>query len=286
MTEIGMSIIEAIILGIIQGLSEFIPISSTAHLTIAGQLMGLIDPNNPEQWTAFIATIQIGTLAAVLAYFSSDLKAIPSAMFNDNIGKGRKPFREQSTQSRLGWYIIIGTIPIVIIGLILKKLIEGGITKEPIVIASSLIILAIILAIAEFFSNKSRSIDKITLFDSIIIGFAQSVALIPGASRSGTTLTAGLFLGLNRESAARFSFLLSIPAVLASGLLEFYQSLNYINTADLFAIISATIASAVSGYMAIAFLLNFLKKRSTMIFIIYRILLGILLLYMAFTNVL
>ncbi|MCO5251152.1 MAG: undecaprenyl-diphosphatase UppP [Candidatus Kapabacteria bacterium] len=269
-----MSIIEAIILGIIQGLTEFIPISSTAHLTIAGHLMGLIDPDSPEKWTAFIAIIQLGTLVAVLFYFRTDIYQIPKSFLSENLSK-RKSFKEQSYESRMGWLMIIGTIPIVIVGLLLKDFIEGSFTKELNVIAGSLIGLALILALAEKVSTRTKDMKAITIKDSIIIGLAQCVALIPGSSRSGTTITAGLFMGLNRETAARFSFLLSIPAILASGLLSVYQAMDYIDGSEAINLIVATIFSGISGYYAIDFLINFLKKHSTFVFIYYRIALGI-----------
>lgn len=272
-----MNILEAIILGIIQGLSEFIPISSTAHLTIAGQLMNLIDPSHPERWTSFIAIIQLGTLAAVLVYFKQEIISYPKAFLSENINT-RKKFAEQSLESRLSWFIGLGTLPIVIIGLLFKDFIEGSFTKELNVIAFSLIGLAIILFISEKIATLKKDLSKITLVDAIIIGFSQAVALIPGSSRSGTTITAGLFVGLNRETAARFSFLLSIPAILASGLLSAYQAIDYITTADLLNILIATVSAGISGYFAIAFLINYLKKNSTLIFIIYRILLGLLIL--------
>ncbi len=283
--EMIMSIIEAIILGIIQGLTEFIPISSTAHLTLVGQMMGLIDPENPEQWTAFIAVIQLGTLIAVLLYFSKEIRTIPAAFFKENLVSGRQKIANQSPDSRMGWYIILGSIPIVIIGLVFKSVIEGELTKDPIVIASSLIVLALILFLAEKVANFRKDLDSITLKDAIIVGFAQCVALIPGSSRSGTTITAGLFLGMNRETAARFSFLLSIPAVFGSGLFEFYQSLEYISAGDLLTLIVAIITSAISGYAAIAFLLRFLRTRSTLLFINYRIILGILIFIIVYGNV-
>ncbi|OGU10681.1 MAG: undecaprenyl-diphosphatase UppP [Ignavibacteria bacterium GWB2_35_12] len=279
-----MSIIVAIILGLLQGLSEFIPISSTAHLTIAGKLLGLIDPNHPEQWTSFIAVIQLGTLVAVLLYFSKEIREIPSAFLRENLSSARKPLQVQSLNSRMGWFIIIGTIPIVTIGLVLKKVIESNITKDLLVIAIALIVLAIILALAEKIAKFNKEIDNVNWKDALIVGLAQCLALFPGASRSGTTLTAGLFLGMKRESAARFSFLLSIPAVLASGLLEFYQSLEYLNGSDLVNIIVATIAAAVSGYFSIAFLLRFLRTRSTLLFVVYRIILGASIIVMVWTN--
>lgn len=274
-----MSILHAILLGIIQGLTEFLPISSTAHLTIAGKAMGLISPEHPEQWTAFIAVIQLGTLAAVLVYFARDIVSITRAFLQENLIQ-RTALSQQSVNARMGWYVIIGSVPIVIIGIALKKLIEGSLTKELSVIAASLIILAIILWIAERIASFSRGIEQITWKDALLVGLAQCVALIPGASRSGTTITAGLFVGLRRDTAARFSFLLSIPAVLGSGLLEFYQSLHYLAADGLLALVIATVVSAISGYATIALLLRFLRTHTTTVFIIYRILLGILLFWL------
>lgn len=274
-----MSILHAILLGIIQGLTEFLPISSTAHLTIAGKAMGLISPEHPEQWTAFIAVIQLGTLAAVLVYFARDIVAITRAFLQENLVQ-QTALSQQSANARMGWYVIIGSLPIVVIGIALKKLIEGSLTKELSVIAASLIILAIILWIAERIASFSRGIEQITWKDALLVGLAQCVALIPGASRSGTTITAGLFVGLRRDTAARFSFLLSIPAVLGSGLLEFYQSLHYLAADGLLALVIATVVSAISGYATIALLLRFLRTHTTTVFIIYRILLGITLFWL------
>jgi undecaprenyl-diphosphatase len=280
-----MNIIEAIILGLLQGLSEFIPISSTAHLTIAGMMMGLIDPAHPEQWTSFIAVIQLGTLAAVFIYFSKEIKEIPRDFLIENFSKKKKKFKEQSLNSRMGWYIILGSIPIVAIGLAMKKIIEGGFTKDPLVIASSLIGLAVVLFIAERVAKFKKDMTNIKMKDAMIIGFSQCLALIPGASRSGTTITAGMFLGFNRETAARFSFLLSIPAIFGSGLYEFYKSLDYITSDSLITLAVATIVSGISGYYAIAFLMKFLKTRSTMLFIVYRIALGLLIFALVFAKV-
>jgi undecaprenyl-diphosphatase len=281
-----MSIIEAIILGIIQGLSEFIPISSTAHLTIAGKLMGLIGTDNPEHWTAFIATIQLGTLAAVLFYFAKEIREIPVAFLKENLTKNRNKLQNQTLNSRLGWMIIISTIPIVIVGVVLKKVIEGGITKDLSIIGFSLIGLAIILAIAERTAKFRKEMDNITWKDALLVGMAQCLALMPGASRSGTTITAGLFLGIKRDTAAKFSFLISIPAILASGVLEFVQSLKYIDNADMLNLIAATIAAAISGYYSVVFLIKYLKTKSTMLFVVYRILLGIFILYAVYSKLL
>jgi undecaprenyl-diphosphatase len=268
-----VSLIHAILLGLIQGLSEFLPISSTAHLTLAGRALGLIDPAAPERWTAFIAVIQLGTLAAVLAYFRRDLISITGAFLRENFSQ-RKRFAEQSTPSRSGWYIIIGTLPVVVIGLALKHQIEGMFTKDLRVIGTSLIVLALILELAERIAKFRRSIEDVTTKDSLLIGLAQACALIPGASRSGTTITAGLFAGFTREAAARFSFLLSIPAVAASGLLEFAESIKYLTASSAVAMLIATIVAGVSGYWSIAFLLRYLRTRTTQIFVIYRLILG------------
>jgi len=279
-----LSLLEAILLGIIQGLTEFLPISSTGHLTVAGKLMNLVSADHPEQWTAFIALIQLGTLLAVFIYFWKDIISIIKDFFQDNLIK-RVKYSEQKINSKLGWLIIIGTIPVVIIGLAFKDAIEGALTKNLYVIAASLIILALILALAEKIAKFKKDLENITIIDSIIIGFAQALALIPGSSRSGTTITAGLFVGLKRESAARFSFLLSIPAVFASGVLQLYEAMKFVDQSMAVNIIVATIVSGISGYLAIDFLLKFLKKNSTFIFIYYRIALGIFILILLLNNI-
>jgi undecaprenyl-diphosphatase len=278
-----LSIIEAIILGLIQGITEFLPISSTGHLTLAGKLLNLVDPANPEHWTAFIAVIQLGTLAAVFLYFLKDIINIIKSFLSENIAK-RKRFSEQSQDSRLGWLIIIGTIPVVIIGLGFKNIIEGNLTKDLWVISGSLIVLAIILAIAEKTAKFKKEIKDITIKDALIIGIAQCFALIPGSSRSGTTITGGLFMGLTRESAARFSFLLSMPAVFASGLLELKESIKFVHMDMAINMAVATIVAAISGYFAIDLLLKYLRKNSTFVFIYYRIALGIIILILLYTN--
>ena len=273
-----MSILQSLILGLIQGLTEFLPVSSTAHLTIAGKIMGVISPEHPEQWTAFVAVIQLGTLAAVLLYFAKDITSISTTFLRENLGSGRKSLKEQSLNARMGWMIIAGSIPIVVIGLGLKKIIEGNLTKDLTLISFSLIGLAVVLFIAERVASHRKTMEKITMGDAITVGVAQSLALIPGSSRSGTTITAGLFLGMTRETAARFSFLLSIPAVLGSGLLELKHSLGYITSSDALALIVASIVAFISCYASIAFLLRYLRTKSMLVFVIYRIVLGIYLL--------
>ncbi len=272
-----MNFIEAVFLGVIQGLTEFLPISSTGHLTIAGKLMGFISEQNPEHWTAFIAVIQLGTLLAILIYFWKDLLNIFVEFMRDNF-VARKSYKQQSPQSRLGWNIIIGSIPVVIIGLGFKDIIEGSLTKNLYIIAGSLITLGVILALAERVGKFSKEITEVNFLTAFLIGIAQSIALIPGSSRSGTTITAGLFMGLKREAAARFSFLLSVPAILGSGLLEFYESIKFIDSTGLINLFIATVFSAVSGYLAISFLLAYLRKHSTYIFVFYRIIIGVIIL--------
>jgi len=278
-----LNLFEAIILGFIQGLTEFLPISSTGHLTVAGKFMNLISTDHPEQWTAFIAIVQLGTLLAVLIYFWNDLISIVKEFLKANL-VSRAKFSEQNTNSKLGWLIIIGTIPVVIIGLAFKDAIEGALTKNLYVIASSLIALALILALAEKIAKFKKDLKDVTIFDSIIIGIAQALALIPGSSRSGTTITAGLFVGLKRETAARFSFLLSVPAVLASGVLQLYEAMKFVDQTMMLSLIVSTVAAGISGYLAIDFLLKYLKKNSTFLFVYYRIALGVFILILLINN--
>lgn len=279
-----MSLFEAILLGIIQGLSEFLPISSTGHVTIAGKLLGLVSDQHPESWTSFIAVIQLGTMAAVLVYFAQDIYLIVRDFLKENVFN-RKKFSDQTMNSRLGWLVILGTIPVVIIGIAFKDIIEGALTKNLYVIAFSLIGLAIILAIAEKIASFKKDLKDISVKDSFLIGISQAFALIPGSSRSGTTITGGLFLGLKRDVAARFSFLLSIPAVLASGLFELLGSLKYLTADMVLNLAIATIVSGITGYLAIDFLLKFLKKHTTYLFVYYRIAAGIFIIILLLTNI-
>ena len=275
-----MSLLHAALLGLIQGLTEFLPISSTAHLTIAGRALGLVNGAAPEVWTAQIAVMQLGTLVAVLAYFRGDLFAIAAAFLAENVGSSRRPYAAQSPDARMGWYVIVGTLPVVVAGLALKHIIESALTKNLIVIGSSLILLALLLELAERLARHARGITETTLRDALIVGCAQCFALIPGASRSGTTITGGLFAGLNRAAAARFSFLLSIPAVAAGGLLELVQTwkAGHFAHGEAAPLAVATLTALISGYASIAFLLGYLRAHSTRIFIVYRLALGALLL--------
>lgn len=272
-----MNPLYAVLLGIIQGLTEFLPISSTAHLTFTGKLLGFINPEHPQSWTAFIAVIQIGTTAAVLMYFWRDIVGMFKSTLIDALGLVRgKGLDSLSHDTRLGINIVIGTLPVGIIGFTFKDIIEGHLTKTTLVLAGSLIGLALLLWLAEKVSKHSRSFEQINWKDALVIGFAQAMALIPGSSRSGTTMTAALFLGITRNAAARFSFLLSIPAVLASGLFELVRIDPAVFDLGLTNLIVATVVSALSGYAAIAWLLRYLMKHTTMIFVWYRLILGLL----------
>ena len=276
-----MSILQALILGLIQGLTEFIPVSSTAHLTLAGKWMNLVDPQHPDRWTAFIAVIQLGTLIAVILYFWTDIINIIKGFITANLARlsGRPVGKSQNDYAKLGWLVIIGTLPVAIVGLLFRLQIEGMLTKDLRVIAGSLIGLAILLSIAEIVGTQKRDMKQLRVVDAIVVGVAQVLALIPGSSRSGSTITGGLLSGLKRETAARFSFLLSIPAIAASGLLELPKALHSIDTGWA-PLAVATVVSGISGYLSIAFLLRYLQRHTTYAFVAYRIGLGILLIWL------
>ncbi|HKP37052.1 MAG TPA: undecaprenyl-diphosphatase UppP [Pyrinomonadaceae bacterium] len=277
-----MTLLQAILLGIIQGLTEFIPISSTAHLVLAMRAMNL--PLTPEQATASIAVIQLGTLIAVLIYFAADIWKITRAFVHDHyvlLKDGRRDdFNRENEHARLsheawlGWLIIIGTIPVCIVGLIFKKQIEGTFTKNLLVIATMMVVVAILLAIAEAVGKRQRRMQELGLKDAVAVGLAQCLALIPGSSRSGSTIMAALFVGETRETAARFSFLLSIPAIAASGLLELTEALHKLPDGSLVNLAAGTAVSGVVGYFSIWFLLRFLRTHTTGVFIGYRLIVG------------
>jgi undecaprenyl-diphosphatase len=265
-----MSALEAIVLGIVQGLTEFLPISSTGHLRIVPAFAGWEDPG-----AAFTAVTQLGTMAAVLVYFREDLWRITRTWF----ASLRDPSLRGELDARMGWYILVGTIPIGIFGLAFKDQIEGG-ARNLYLIGSALIVVGLIMLVAERVGRRERDEGSVTLRDCIAIGFAQAAALVPGVSRSGATITAGLFLGLERAAAARFSFLLSIPAIVLSGALEFGTILSGEEgeEADLWAIAIATFLAFVVGYFSIAFLLRWLGQHSLNVFVAYRVVLGVVVL--------
>jgi len=267
-----MSPFEAILLGIIQGLTEFLPISSSAHVQIAQEILGLSTLSKPEL-TAFIATIQIGTELAVIVYFFKTIIEILKAFFTE----GLRPFGKQSSQSKLGWLIIIGTLPIVLLGLSFQDLIENQL-RQLWVIGVMLIGFGILLGLADRFAKKQKPIEELNLKSGLIFGFGQALALIPGVSRSGGSITVGLMMGFTREAAARYSFLLAIPAVLAAGGYQFLKSYQDLPQDLLLATIAATIVSFVAGYLVIAWLLKYLTKGSFIPFVIWRVTVGSLLL--------
>jgi undecaprenyl-diphosphatase len=278
-----MTVLQAIILGIVQGLTEFIPISSTAHLVFASRLIGLYNGVDAalraQQTTATIAVIQLGTLLAVLLYFARDIVNITMAFVRDHMAllRGRSRVNgsvQLSPEAWLGWLIIIGSIPVAVVGLLFKHQIEGTFTKNLWVIATMMIVVAVLLAIAELVGKKERSMGELGIGDALAVGFAQVLALIPGSSRSGSTIMGGLFAGLTRETAARFSFLLSIPAIAASGLLELKEAVHKLPDGTHLPLIVATIVSGLVGYASIWFLLRFLRTHSTAVFIVYRLIVG------------
>jgi undecaprenyl-diphosphatase len=265
-----VSLLEAIVLGITQGLTEFLPISSTAHLRIVPAFAGWEDPG-----AAFTAVTQLGTMAAVVLYFRADLARITRAWTRSL----RDPAARRELDARLGWYIVLGTIPIGIFGLLFKDQIETG-ARDLYLIGTTLILLGLLLLVAERVASHDRPLERITRRDAFVVGFAQALALVPGVSRSGATLTAGLFMGLDRTSAARFSFLLSVPAVVLSGVFEFGSILSGEegDHVGFGALAVATFLAFVAGYASIAFLLRFLSSHSTIVFVVYRVALGVLVL--------
>jgi undecaprenyl-diphosphatase len=283
-----MTILQAIILGIVQGLTEFIPISSTAHLVLASRLVGLyagVDSVlRAEQTTATIAVIQLGTLLAVLIYFARDIVNITRAFVRDHMALLTNGSENSGAGSRLsqdawlGWLVIIGSIPVAIVGLLFKRQIEGSFTKNLWIIATMMIVIAILLALAEAVSKKNRGLQELGIGDALAVGFAQVLALVPGSSRSGSTIMAGLFAGETRETAARFSFLLSMPAIAASGLLELKEAMHKLPDGSFLPLAVATVVSGIVGYASIWFLLRFLRTHSTGVFIAYRLVAGALIL--------
>ena len=254
---------QAIVLGIVQGLTEFLPVSSTGHLRIVPAFLGWEDPG-----AAFTAVTQLGTMAAVLLYFRQDLWRITTTWARSL----REPALRPQLDARMGWYIGLGTIPIAVFGLIFNDQIEKG-ARSLYLIGTTLIVLGLLLLVAEKVASHERPLERIDRRDAIVIGFAQAVALVPGVSRSGATLTAGLFLGFDRTSAARYSFLLSVPAVVLSGLFELRKigdeaGAGFVPTAI------ATLMAFLVGYGSIAFLLRWLTSHSTAVFVAYRVVLG------------
>jgi undecaprenyl-diphosphatase len=269
-----LSTLQAIVLGIVQGLTEFLPISSTGHLRIVPAFAGWEDPG-----AAFTAVTQLGTMAAVLLYFRQDLWRIATAWLRSL----RDREVRKTVDARLGWFIVLGTIPISIFGLAFSDQIESS-ARSLYLIGTTLIVLGLVLLLAEKVATRERKVEDLTARDAAVIGLAQAAALVPGVSRSGATITAGLFLGLERAAAARYSFLLSVPAVVLSGLFE----VRHITDGDgpgPGATAIATLLAFVAGYASIAFLIKFLATHSTGVFVAYRVVLGALVITLAATGV-
>jgi undecaprenyl-diphosphatase len=262
-----MNLFDAVVLGIVQGLTEFLPISSSAHVQIVQQLLGLSAMPKP-QLTAFIATIQLGTEAAVLIYFWKDIARISKA-FLASIFKGKK-----SSDSKMGWLIIVGSIPVVVIGLAFKDLIENQL-RNLWVIALNLIVFGIILAITDRIGKRNRGIESLTTKHGLLFGLGQALAVVPGVSRSGGTISVGLALGYSRQAAARYSFLLAIPAVLASGLYEFAKSYKDLPSDLLVATGVSTVVAFGVGFSVIVVLLRYLSRGSFMPFVAWRVIVGL-----------
>jgi undecaprenyl-diphosphatase len=262
-----MSAFQAIILGIVQGLTEFLPVSSTAHLRIVPAFCGWQDPGS-----AFTAVVQLGTMLAVLIYFRADLWRIAVTWFRSL----REPALRGTLDARMGWYIGLGTVPIAIFGLVFSDQIDSG-GRNLYLIGSMLIVAGLILLAAERVGRRNRTLEDISARDAGIIGLAQAAALVPGVSRSGGTISAGLFVGFDRESAARYSFLLSVPAVVLSGLFEL-RKIGGDGSAGALPTLIATVLAFIVGYVSIAWLLRYLVSHSTVIFVIYRVALGVLVL--------
>jgi undecaprenyl-diphosphatase len=269
-----VSFFEALILGLVQGLTEFLPISSSAHVQIAQQLMNLSELSKP-QLTAFIATIQLGTELAVVSYFIKDIGRIGSSWLRWSV----KPSSTMTSDTKLGWLIIIGTLPVLILGLALRDFIENDV-RNLWVIAYTLIGFGVLLGLADSFGKKTKSITELNFSHGVAFGMGQALALVPGVSRSGGTITVGLMLGYTRQAAARYSFLLAIPAVLGSGLFQFFSSVGDLSQDLLVATVVATIVSGVVGLSVIHYLLKYLQKGSFLPFVIWRVGVGVWLLVM------
>jgi undecaprenyl-diphosphatase len=279
--------IDAIILGLVQGLTEFLPISSSAHVRIVGELLG----TGADPGAAFTAITQLGTESAVIVYFAADIWRIIARWFGSLVGRVPR----SDPDAKMGWFIIVGSLPIVVLGFVLQKYIETTL-RSLWIIAITLIVFGIILGIADLVGTKNRRLKELTFPHALIFGGAQALALIPGVSRSGGTISAGLFMGYERRAAARYSFLLAIPAVLGSGLYELYKTVKEpcvdaangcvpeVFTGAETAI--ATLVAFVVGLLVIVFFMNYISKRSFLPFVIYRVLLGGVLIALLITGVL
>jgi undecaprenyl-diphosphatase len=273
---------EALFLGALQGLTEFLPISSSAHIRIAGELFGTAE----DPGARFTAITQIGTELAVLIFFRNDIKQIISAWFRQ-ITKRPAMSSSEKSDAQMGWLIIVGSLPIAILGYLGQDVISNDF-RSLWLIASTLIIFGVILGIADKYGNSNRDLSNLSVRDGLLYGFAQSLALIPGVSRSGATIAMGRFLGYNRQAALRYSFLLAVPAVFGSGFYELKGAISQGGNTGVFTMAETILATGIAfviGYAVISWLLKFVSTKSFAPFIIYRIALGSLLLILLATGV-
>lgn len=269
--------LDAAILGFAQGLTEFLPISSSAHLRVLGEFL----PSGADPGAAFTAITQIGTELAVVLYFRRDIARITSTWIKRNLLRRAEG---EATDARMGWLIILGSLPIVLIGLLFKDAIETGL-RNLYITATALIVFGIVLGVADRVGSKRRELSELTWKQGLLFGLAQAMALIPGVSRSGGTITAGLLMGYTREAAARYSFLLAIPAVFGSGFYQLFKSLGDINPVGWGETLLATAVAFAVGYLVIVFFLKLVSTRSYMPFVWYRIVAGIGILVLLFAGV-
>ena len=272
-----MSWLQVVVLSVLQGLTEFLPVSSSAHLAIASRVFFADDAG-----ASFTAVTQLGTEVAVLVYFARDIARIVKALFTGVFNTDAR-----NADYRLGWYVIIGTIPIGLLGLLFKDEIRTG-ARNLWLIASALVVFSAVIAAAEYFGRQTRDVEQLTWRDSVTVGLAQCLALVPGVSRSGATISAGLFLGQNRELAARFGFLLAIPAVFASGLFSLPDAFHPVGdgmSASGPQLLVATLIAFVVGFAAVSWFLRFLVQHSMYWFVGYRVVLGTVVLILLGTGV-
>jgi len=272
-----MTILHAFLLGVVQGLTEFIPVSSTAHLLIFSNLFGL--PAN-EKIFAFSVIIQLGTVVAMLAFFWKDIWLITTAFF---LGiKNKKPFEDSN--ARLGWLVIAASIPALIAGYLLKDAVEALFRQPMLEAAIRLLTAAVLLGLAEWLSKKNRDLNSMTWFDAFIIGLMEVIAVFPGASRSGSTIAGGMFRGFDRPSAARFSFLMSGPILLAAGMYQSLQVFKMTGLVDFLPLLAiGFITAAIVGWLSIKWLIDYLSKRSLYVFAAYCAVVGVVLLIVQLT---
>jgi undecaprenyl-diphosphatase len=270
-----MTIWDSIILGIVEGLTEFLPVSSTGHLTIVSKMLGLKidDPSI----TGFTAVIQVGAIAAVVLYFWKDISRIAVAWVRGLA----KPEHRGEFDHRMGWYVIVGSVPIVIVGFLARDLISGPL-RSLWWVAAALIGWSVVMVAAERFGTKERPLTRITFVDALVMGLVQCLALIPGISRSGATISAGLFRGLDRVAATRISFLLGIPALVGAGVYELKDALH--GNVGAVPLLVGTVVSFIVAYASIAWLLRFVAKHTIEVFAFYRVLLGIVLVILLATS--